>query len=99
MAKSFTNNPAEMIIKGIEKNNVMMEAEEKANIILKDTEKAKLISSYANKPEPKTKRIQLVVQPSLYLELKAVSQETGISLNELFSIGAKELLGKLKAKK
>lgn len=98
MAKNFVN-PAEELLKSSTLVNTEKEHTGANNVILKDTEKAKLLNSYVNKKEAKTKRLQLVVQPSLYEQMKAVSQEMDISLNELFNISAKELLSRLKGKK
>ena len=49
--------------------------------------------------EKKTKRVQLLIQPSLLKALEEVAKETGISRNELFSKAVECYLQQYKNKK
>lgn len=44
--------------------------------------------------ECRTKRVQLVIQPSLYEAAKAVAAEAGVSMNEFFNRAVAKAVGK-----
>ena len=48
-----------------------------------------------NGPEPKSKRLQILIRPSLYDALKALSDKTGVSVNQIVN---EALYEKLKGK-
>jgi len=80
--KTFKNvsNPALQFISGAE-----TEAETPAKTIAEREETAKAPEGYKVNPlyiETRSKRLQLVVQPSLYEKVKAKAEGEGVSVNE-----------------
>ena len=45
-----------------------------------------------NMPETRSKRVQLLVTPSMFDALKALSAETGLSVNEIINVALSEYL-------
>lgn len=81
MAKDFKNNPALQFITMEEP----AEAEEEQEKITTPAGRQKAPEGYKLNPEyieKKSKRVQLVLQPSLYNRVKAKAKKSKLSLNE-----------------
>lgn len=82
--KSFEKNPAMLFISEESVNAVENTEQPKVdapavnNIPGQDAQPL----GYVLKPESKTKRVQLLVQPSVYEQLKNLAAVSGISVNE-----------------
>lgn len=79
--KSFKDNPALQFISAAEE----IEREEQKPIQPKAIEKPPTGYKYKINPyyiETKTRRLQLVLQPSLYERVKTKAKESGLSVNE-----------------
>lgn len=90
MAKNFSNNPAfDMLSSYTEKENE--NAEKTAKKTNPKTNTAKAQSSKTEKPktfepikkEQKSKRLNLLLKPSIYEKLEAKAKEFNLSMNEL----------------
>lgn len=101
--KSFTDNPALQFISGADNQEESHPLKGKAFDRLKKREpepernftRGELPEGYKLNPkyiEKRTKRIQLVVQPSLYDKLKAAADAAGLSLNEYANQAFKDKL-------
>lgn len=66
--KSFTNNPAEAFI--TPQQPIISSKEETVKVIYQS-------------PEARSKRINLLIQPTLHKELKKIADEKGTSVNNL----------------
>ncbi len=91
--KSFidgNDNPALAFISSESKEAVDGPEERRADTSLKAPEGFKVNPLYI---ETKTKRVQLVWQPSLYEKVKAASKAEGLSLNEYVHRVLKEAVG------
>lgn len=86
--KSFKDNPALMFISGAEATGEEQEAKTEqtaAEAPVKAPTNAKAPQGYKLNPlyvETKSKRLQLVLQPSLFERIKAKATESGLSVNE-----------------
>ena len=82
--KSFKDNPALMFLSeaGEQESTAEQTAQETA---IKAPTGAKAPAGYKYNPlyiETKTKRLQLVLQPSLYERIKSEAEKKGLSINE-----------------
>lgn len=85
-ATKLLNQITDENIKNTPVNQIPLIAEE-----VKTTESSNISDEdlfIGNAVERKQKRIQLLVKQSIHNELKKISEETNISVNELFSKGA-----------
>ena len=85
--KSFKTNPAMNFIstETIERVDGTPDSQATATTAIHSTGKKKAPTGYKPNPEyieTKSKRVQILVQPSLYADAKAVCEELGISLND-----------------
>lgn len=88
--KSFKqNNPAEAFITMPETEPIEEEAQKKPTGARKAPEGYKLNPEYI---EVKSKRVQLLLQPSTVEALKALAKEKGLSMNETANEAIKEYL-------
>jgi predicted HicB family RNase H-like nuclease len=49
------------------------------------------------KPETKTKRLQLLIKPSLYNKIKTNAQINGVSVNQFMETAAEQLINQINA--
>lgn len=102
--KSFKDNPALRFISTPHHQETMAEKPETKEITdPKTTEAVKPERSYISDSVPmklnpryietKSKRLQLLLQPSLYNKLKGMAGDQAISLNELINIALKDFAG------
>lgn len=94
-SKSFKseNNPAMSFISKESIEAVDGKPEEATERATNPTGRKKAPEGYKPNPEfieTKSKRVQILVQPSLYAEAKAVSTELGISLNDFIHRAVQE---------
>lgn len=88
--KTFKDNPALQFISGKEENSPSRETKEKVPVPPEqDREKAagfsQIPQGYKLNPkyiEKKTRRLQLIMQPSLYQKVKSRAEQKKISVNE-----------------
>lgn len=48
----------------------------------------------ADKPETRSKRVQLLLTPTMFDALKALAAETGLSVNEIINVALAEYISK-----
>lgn len=80
-----------------DKKNSTPEAEKRKKDKGKDkkiADEETIPKGYVLKPEAKSKRINLLIQPSLYEEAKQMALKEKISFNELVSRAVREYIGK-----
>ena len=77
--KTFKDNPALQFISTAEEEEQEVTTEQKAPTTAKAPEGYKLNPLYV---ETKTKRLQLVLQPSLFDRVKKGAKQAGLSVNE-----------------
>jgi predicted HicB family RNase H-like nuclease len=83
--KTFKDNPALQFISNPEGEGQQEEREETQSAQQKPRPKEKPPAGYKLDPryvETKSRRLQLVIQPSLYEKVKAGAQASGLSVNE-----------------
>lgn len=78
MAKNFSDSPALRFLTGFRGN----ESEHECNPIVQAHGQAQAQTQEHNK-EYRTKRLPIMLPPSLYVEVRRTAQEMGISMNEL----------------
>lgn len=80
-----------------ENKEIVVDPEEKEVVELTEEEQWKIIAEQikANKPETKSKRLNLLIKPSLDKELGELSKRTGLSKNDIVNKAIEVYLGKV----